>query len=310
MLQYIHNKMYIFTNIMDINKVLNNKRRSMALIGMNKEKFQELLESFTKVLIESLNSKDRKRIVGGGRKGNIKEPIQKLFFILFYLKNYPTFDVAAYVFASSKTQTNKWVLNILPVLEKTLKRKLVLPERQIRSIEEFYTLFPDVKEVMIDGLERPVERSKKDKNQRGNYSGKKKRHTRKNVIVTDSKKRILINIKSKKGKTHDKKMLDKSMILNHIPNSVSIVADTGFQGIQHIHENTLISKKNLKSKPLTEEDKKMNRLISSTRIVVEHAIAGIKRFRIVSQVFRNKGGIDDKIFNICAGLWNYHLKQV
>lgn len=279
----------------------------MALIGMSKEKFEILLEEFTKVLIDNLNNKDRIRMVGGGRKGNIKEPKQKLFFILFYLKNYPTFDVAAHIFASSKTQTHLWCQKILPILEKTLKRKCVLPVRKISSIEEFYTLFPDVKEVMIDGLERPVERSKKSKNQRGNYSGKKKRHTRKNVIITDSKKRVLINLKSKKGKTHDKKILDKSNTLNHIPEDVSAVADTGFQGIQHVHENTFIPKKNLKSRPLTKEDKEMNRLISSARIVVEHAISGIKRFRIVSQVFRNKNGIDDRIFNICAGLWNYHL---
>jgi hypothetical protein len=294
-------------NIMDIDKILRDQRRSRALIGLSKLKFEELLKEFSIELNKHLNNKKRIRIVGGGRKGNIKEPRQKLFFILFYLKNYPTFDVAAHIFASSKTQTNNWVKNILPVLEATLKRKCVLPVRQLSSVEEFYTLFPNIKEVMIDGLERPIERSQKNKNQRNNFSGKKKRHTRKNVIVVDSKKRILINVKSKKGKTHDKKILDKSQILNHIPQKVSIIADTGFQGIQHIHENALIPKKNLKSKPLTKLDKEMNKLISSTRIVVEHAIAGIKRFRITSNIFRNKNGMDDKIFNICAGLWNYHL---
>lgn len=295
---------------MDIDKVLRDNRRSRALIGLSKDKFNELLSVFTQVLIQAQESKDRKRIVGGGRKGNIKEPRQKLFFILFYLKNYPTFDVAAHIFASSKTQTNQWVLNILPILEKTLKRKCVLPERQLNSVEEFYTLFPNVKEVMIDGVERPIERSKKDKNQRNNYSGKKRRHSRKNVIVVDKDKRILINTKSKKGKTHDKKILDKSHILYNIPDNISVIADTGFQGIQHIHNNTLIPKKNLKSKPLTQYDKQLNKLISSIRIVVEHAISGIKRFRVVSNVFRGKNGRDDQIFNVCAGLWNFHLLKV
>jgi hypothetical protein len=76
---------------MDINKTLNNRRMSMALIGLTQEKFNTLLTTFTQILEESQLSKKRKRKIGGGRKGNIKEARQKLFFILFYLKNYPTY---------------------------------------------------------------------------------------------------------------------------------------------------------------------------------------------------------------------------
>lgn len=292
---------------MDIELILNNTRRSMALIGLSKQKFETLLVTFTHVLQDHLESKQRKRIPGGGRKGNIKDPRQKLFYILFYLKNYPTFDVAAYIFGSSKTCTCEWVQRILPVLEKTLKRKLVLPTRQIRSVQEFYDKFPGIQEVLLDGLERPIERSKKDKNQRNNYSGKKKRHTRKNVVMTTEKKKILFVSPSKKGKTHDKKIVDKSQILYHIPQEVSVLTDTGFQGIQHIHSNTLLPKKNVRSKPLSYADKQLNKLVSSVRVAVEHAIAGMKRFRVVSSVFRGKNGTDDSMTAITAGLWNYHL---
>lgn len=90
---------------MDIDKVLNNQRLSRALIGLSKASFLSLLPAFTQIVREQAESKERKRAIGGGRKGNIKEAKQKLFFILFYAKTYPTFDVAAFVFASSKSCT-------------------------------------------------------------------------------------------------------------------------------------------------------------------------------------------------------------
>jgi hypothetical protein len=266
----------------------------MALIGLTKEKFNKLLITFSQILEESLLSKKRKRKIGGGRKGNIKEARQKLFFILFYLKNYPTFDVCAFLFASSKTSTCDWQKEILPLLEKTLGRKLSLPKRQINSPEEFFALFPFAKEVMLDGVERPTIRSKKSKAQSKHYSGKRKRHTRKNLLLVDSKKNILLLTKTKHGRVHDKKMSDKNILATRIPEEVSLLVDTGFQGVQKQHLNTLIPKKKPKGGLLTEAEKAWNKLISSTRIVVEHAIGGMKRFGAASHIFRNKNGIDDQ----------------
>jgi len=80
----------------------------------------------------------------------------------------------------------------MPLLEKSLKIEFVLPARQIKNTEEFIRLFPEIKEVFIDGTERPVERSKNKEKQKRDYSGKKKKHTRKNIIVCDKNKRILL----------------------------------------------------------------------------------------------------------------------
>lgn len=295
-------------NLMDINKVLSNKRLVKAVLGIKKENFEKLLVVFTQILKEEAkNNKKRKRAYGGGSNGNIKDPKKKLFFILWYLKVYPTFDVAAYVFASSKSRTQNWAHKILPILEKALNRKLVLPKRKISSVEEFFKFFPETKEVMLDGIERPTIRSQKSKTQNKHYSGKKKRHTRKNLVLTD-KRKILLLTPTKHGRVHDKKMSDKNMLASRIPENVSLLADTGFQGIQKIHANTLIPKKKPKGGFLTQAEKEMNRLISSTRIVVEHAIGGIKRYGAASHIFRNKKGIDDTFMNVCAGLWNLELE--
>lgn len=294
---------------MDIDKILNNSRLVRAVLGVTKKEFESLLVTFEQIVLEHREQGKRKRAVGGGAEGNIKNPKKKLFYILFYVKTYPTFDVAAFAFASSKSRTHRWTHDILPLLEKTLGRKVVLPKRQISTPEEFFVAFPGIKEVLIDGVERPTIRSQKNKTQKKHYSGKKKRHTRKNLVVTDEKKRILILTPSKHGKVHDKKMSDKNMIARGIPDEIAILVDTGFQGLQKQHPNILMPKKKPRGGLLTDEEKEMNKLISSVRIVVEHAIGGMKRFRCVADIYRNKNGFDDKLVNVAAGLWNLHVQM-
>jgi len=217
--------------------------------------------------------------------------------------------VAAFAFASSKSRTHHWAHSILPLLEKALGRKVALPKRRISTPEEFFAAFPWVKEAMIDGVERPTIRSKKGKTQGKHYSGKKKRHLRKNVVIADRKRRILVLTPSKHGRVHDKKLSDKALAVVRLPASVALLPDTGFVGIDKQHANTLIPKKKPRGGFLTEAEKAMNRLISSSRIVVEHAIGGMKRFRSVSDIYRNKNGWDDQLVNVAAGLWNFHVQM-
>lgn len=295
--------------LMDIEKILNNNRLVHAILGISKEEFLSLLPTFEQIVREEAGKKKRTRAIGGGCNGNIKSAKRKLFFILIYVKTYPTFDVAAFMFASSKSRTHHWAHTILPLLEKTLGRKIALPKRRISSPEEFLRAFPGVKEAMIDGVERPTVRSQKGKTQGKHYSGKKKRHMRKNIVITDHRKRILVLTPSKHGRVHDKKLADKALAVVRIPEEIALLADTGFIGIDKQHANTLMPKKKPRGGVLTEADKAMNRLISSVRIGVEHAIGGMKRFRSVSEIFRNKKGWDDKLVNVAAGLWNFHIQM-
>jgi hypothetical protein len=291
---------------MDINRVLANPRICAATIGMTPASFKALLAQFEQTVISDYYEQKHIRGYGGGRRGKIRNPLQKLFFMLFYLKCYPTVDTAAYIFASSKSAVHEWIHDILPLLETTLGRSLDLPQRRISSPEEFFRLFPGVSEVMIDGVERPTVRSQKNKVQNKHYSGKKKRHTRKNVVVADKTKRILAISPSKHGRVHDKKLLDKMEL--HLPGTISILADTGFVGLQKTHAHVLLPDKKPRGSVLTHAQKEMNRLISSTRIVVEHAIGGMKRFACVSSIYRNKNGLDDVLVGVTAGLWNFRLR--
>lgn len=80
--------------------------------------------------------------------------------------------------------------------------------------------------------------------------------------------------------------------------------DTGYQGIQHIHANTELPKKKSKKQPLSEEDKRNNRRISRERVVNEHVIGALKRFKIIADKYRNRRKRFGLRFNLIAGIYN------
>lgn len=67
-----------------------------------------------------------------------------------------------------------WVHRLMPVLEKALGHKQALPQRKLRSMAEFLACFPEVKRVILDGTELPVQRPQDSEHQKENYSGKKR----------------------------------------------------------------------------------------------------------------------------------------
>ena len=58
---------------------------------------------------------------------------------------------------------------------------------------------------------------------------------------------------------------------------------------------------------LSSQQKEYNRNHSRKRIVIEHAICRLKKYRIMSDVFRNKIRRYDKISDIVSGLVNYRI---
>lgn len=295
---------------MNVVAALHTDRMCASLTGLQVKEFKDLVPQFEWNYLEyrmKMRS-DRKRALGGGIKGKLVSIEDKLLFVLVYLKAYPTIDCLAYQIGFDRSRASRWVQRLLTVLEMTLKRKLVLPQRRISSPEEFERLFPGVKEVFGDATERRIQRSRNKKRQNKTYSGKKKTHTRKNVLLVDNKKRILVLTTTKSGRRHDKRLADKQNLFQSIPESVTAWVDTGFQGVQKSHLNTLIPKKNTKKNPLTESDREENKIISHFRVIVEHAIGGIKRYNSLNHPYRNKiASMDDKLALICSGLWNYHL---
>jgi hypothetical protein len=85
------------------------------------------------------------------------------------------------------------------------------------------------------------------------------------------------------------------------------LVDTGYQGIQKIHNNSEHPKKKSKKHPLTKEDKKQNQHISSIRITIENIIREVKIFRIIAEKYRNRRRRFALRFNLIAAIYNLNL---
>jgi len=289
---------------------LRTDRMCKALTGLKVDEFRGIVDDFAYYYTghEAKRKKKRQRKLGGGRDSKIETIEEKLFYVLWYMKTYPTFDVASFYVGFARSSACTWMHELLPILEMTMKRKFILPQRKISDPEEFLRLFPETKEVFVDAVERLKQRPKKKKAQLKAYSGKKKTHTRKSVVVSDKNRKILVITKQKSGRRHDKRLADKDDIFKQIPKDVAAMADTGFIGSDKDHKNIFIPKKKPQGRELTYDEKETNKIISSYRVIVEHAIGGIKRYRCIAERLRNhKPFIDDTLLLLCAGLWNYHL---
>ena len=296
---------------MNTTGIFTNPRLTKALTGLSQKEFYSLLPAFEEARYVALKTQaNRQRRVGGGQKGKLPTSADKLAFILMYLKCYPTYDLMGFLTGRERTRCCRSVQALLPILETAMGHHLALPKRKISSPEEFFRLFPEAKDVFIDGTERRTQKPKNLKKRNRLYSGKKKTTTRKTVILSNDQTQILLMTSTKSGRRHDKRLADKAGLIEAIPRDLTIWADTGFQGIVKTHPNTMMPAKAAKNHPLTWAQKQNNRLISSIRVISEHAIGGYKRFKAAADVYRNRlPNLDDTFSFLVAGLWNFHLAQ-
>ena len=298
--------------MLNIERVFKDDRLMRAMTGMHLKAFNTLKPAFAQALAEApiprRSKAPRQRAQGAGRKPALATVEHKLFYILVYFKCYPTFDLAGLIFDMDRSQANRWMHRLQPVLEAALGKKLALPKRKISSMDEFIKAFPGVKRIILDGTERPIQRSSDKDKQKQNFSGKKRRHTRSHLAGTDGDAQILLFSLAYDGKDHDKGILNRENWAEHIPDDVLIQGDAGFDGLQRDYVNVEVSHKKPKGGELTAEQKEENRVLAKERVVVEHAFSGVKRYRIASDVYRNRiEDFDDRSMFTAAGLWNFYL---
>jgi len=66
-------------------------------------------------------------------------------------------------------------------------------------------------------------------------------------------------------------------------------------------------KKRSKKMPLSKEDKARNKQLSRERVINEHVIGMIKRFKVVADKYRNRRKRFGLRFNLISGICNYEL---
>ena len=108
------------------------------------------------------------------------------------------------------------------------------------------------------------------------------------------------------GKTHDFKLFKDEFI--GIDELIQILADSGYQGIIEFHLNSKTPIKKRKNQELTEEEKAYNRELARVRNLIERVNRRIKRFKIMSDRYRNKRKRHGLRMTILSGLHNMDLE--
>jgi len=289
---------------------LKNKPRTLrSLTGFNPKEFEALLPSFGSAwdsfVTEQAERPTRKQAYGAGRTAHLKTLENKLLFILFYYRQYPTQEAQGFFFGMSQAQANEWIHRLSGLLNQALGYEMQLPERRAANLEAVLSACPSL-EFIIDGTERPINRPKDKDKQKSHYSGKKTAHTVKNNLITERGGKVMYLSGTCEGKRHDKKLADDEHY--RFPAGSKLLQDTGFQGYAPEGVTVIQPKKKPRGGELTPEEKIINRAISSLRVEVEHQIGGVKRCQILVQKFRNRmDNFIDKVMETACGLHNFRL---
>jgi len=202
----------------------------LALTGLARREFEELLLAFEQALNPPPpRRKRRQRAPGGGRKPSLPTPADKLLFILVYTKTYPLQAVQAQLFGMSQPSANRYIRQLLPILATALDGLGVMPERDGPQVARHERRQSEAPDLIVDGVERRRQRPKNPQIQAIHYSGKKKCHSDKNVVVVNTQtRRVSFLSQTLPGCVHDKALADHAAI--RYPKNCTLRSDLGFYG--------------------------------------------------------------------------------
>jgi hypothetical protein len=284
------------------------------LTGLTLEEFDELLDKFQSsyrfFIQREFLSKERKRAYGGGRHTRLHSLEDKLLFILVYVRIYPLEFMQGAMFNMAESRSCEWIHRLLPILDEAMDFAHVKPKRgRGRNLEEILRDFPEIAELGIfaDGTERFIRRPKSKDKQKSRYSGKKKRHSVKNIVITHPRNNAILFLgKTQDGKVQDKRCMEDEKIKCRDP--IKMLTDLGLLGLKIPNIQVVMPKRKPRGGALTDNEKAINSILSSIRVKIEHAIAGVKRNRSVLDTCRNiKEETPDLLMSIACGLHNLRV---
>lgn len=228
--------------VLEYERLKKDRRRLLALTGLTPTEFEALHQTFSAVYAteypedKTAEGRVRKRQHGGGRKGQLQTTEQKLLFSRVYQKTYPLQVLLGELFGLSQSRANRWIQRLLPILKQALGELGVLPKRVPEDFAGQERSPHETAELIIDGTERRRQRPKTQAKQALHYSGKRKMHSDKNVVIVTAKtKRVGYLSQTYAGKMHDKKIVDNESIC--YPPGTILYKDTGFQGYEpQVHQ--------------------------------------------------------------------------
>lgn len=259
------------------------KRQFRYLTGVSPDIFQELAQRLLPGWEQLSQRKNR-----AGRPYGVGALEDHLLVMLILYRCHITQDFLALLYGVDKGT----ICRSLRRIEKLAGRSLGI-KRKISVSEK------DAQALLIDATEQPVQRPQRK--QKMWYSGKKKRHSIKNEIVTTENGKIVSVSKSVPGTVHDIIIRRRGPPL---PENAHAYADSGYQGYQVDHPAIDIPYKKPKKGTLSKEEKEYNHALSCFRVRVEHTIGRMKKFRILNDRFRYPRSRHSVKFSIIAGMTN------
>src|SRR4051812_48670408 len=253
------------------------------LTGISPDAFDVLLAQLTPLYeaadVRRKTRPGRVRKPGAGPKHKL--PLSdRLLMLLMYYRTYTTHAFLGFLFGVDDSAVCRNINPLQPLLAGIFR----IPERRVALDPE------DIRELFFDATERPTRRP--GKGQREFYSGKKKRHTIKTQVVVvrrtkppgpgkkPRKVRIAAVCESVPGRTHDKKVYDRSRVV--APRDVERTGDTAYLGT-----GLKTPTRKPRGGELTAAQKAENRRVARRRAVAEHGIGEMKVWRVAAERYRN-----------------------
>jgi hypothetical protein len=265
--------------------------------------FDELLPYFEANWLDfieryNLDGTPRLRAYSPRNESQLPTVAHKLFFILISQKNNTLQEFLAASFDLDTAMANKWIHILSPILEKSLRAFKAPSKIQEADFENDTTY-------LIDGIERQIQRDTYQ--QEDYYSGKKKTHTVKNLVITNLLGFIIWASPTTYGKVHDKTIAESYPMASNI----ILMADLGFKGwkikgatLRLPHKKPRNTK--TEKRELTQKQKSENKEFSRVRVGIEHVFSSVKIMRTLKDRNRNyKSNYRDLIFTTACSLHNF-----
>jgi len=314
-------------------KLSSKPKLFLSVAGISLSDFQRLLPDFADTFrqLESERQRrtvqtqaERQRAIGGGSQFAHQLPDQLLMLLLYY-RLYLTQELMTLLFkVDSKSAICRNIQlmravcqTVLPVPAKALRRILELAQKEqarrtkrIGNVEEFQQAYPELT-FLIDGVEQPKRKPQDKQPRKDDYSGNKKRHTRKQVVLGTPARIIVDQSPSVGGRAHDFQVFKEDHARRGVLTQLkeyraTIYGDSGFQGLAELGLPTepRVIKRGRRNHPLTYEERKLNRLRASIRMEIEHTFSRRKKYRIASEEYRNRDADYDHTMEVESGLVN------
>jgi hypothetical protein len=265
----------------------------------------DLLPAWRAAECARLGRPGRRRAIGAGHPFALAFADQLLLTVV-WLRHYPTQEVLGYLFGVSDTAALRACDRRLPLLERAGRDTMRMPDPGKWRRKRLPALLADTPglAVVVDTFEQRVQRPRR--RQRAYYSGKKKCHTLKSQVTVDEEGDVADVAASRPGPWADMKVLRRSGLRRKLPRGVGALGDQAYQGLSEWHPQRLgaTPRRKPRGKPRPAGDGRYNRAFARRRIVVEHAIGRLRRYRSLSDTDRHRRRKHTARVRAVAGLVN------